>query len=253
MNTHWDARSRHWGKQGPPLQPNQEVIDFLLKNVSNNKNILLLGVTPQIANQYYNVTAVDYSYGMIERVWPGNTPTKKAVLKNWLDYTPLEQFDAVIGDGSINMLMYPSEVELMFNRLHLWINPGKPFICRMFTRFDTPVTLEQIHDELKTNTNFSAWRRLLHMYIAEQQGPVVKHHKVLDLFNDLFPDRSKLPWSSEECSRLDVYKDTVTSTWFPTRKEIQEIIPKHIDTEFIDVGTYHHYTAYPMLVCKIKE
>lgn len=253
MKTHWDARSQHWAQFRVPLQPNQEIIDYFLSEVSADQHILLLGVTRQIAEAYNNVTAVDYSPNMIQRVWVGNSKTKTAILQNWLDYTPTKKFDAVLGDASINMLQYPQEVKRFFNRLHLWIEPGRPLICRMFTRFSEPVTINRIYSELETNRNFNAWRRLLNMYLAEQNGSLVRHSDTLNLFNTLFQDRSQLPWDAETVSKMDTYKDTTTSTWFPTRQEILDIIPGYISAQFVDVGTYEHYTAYPILICKIQE
>lgn len=253
MNTHWAERSRQWGQLGPPLQPNQEVIDYFLSEVSADQNILLLGVTKQVAEAYNNIIAVDYSPSMIERVWLGNTDTKQAILENWLNFTPDNKFDAALGDGSINMLYYPGEVEKFFTQLPLWLKPGGKLICRIFTRFDEPVTLDRIYNELKTNKNFSAWRRLIHMYLAEQKGSLVRHSDALAIFNELFPDRSILPWDSEIVSRIDAYKDTTTSTWFPTRSEFLDLVPKYLTPKFVDVGTYEHHTAYPILICQIPE
>lgn len=253
MNTHWAARSQHWGQMGPPLQPNHEVLDFMLSLVPRESNIMLLGVTPQIAQKYTSVVAVDYSEAMIQRVWPGNSNTKRAILCNWLEFTPNNKFDAILGDGSINMLQHPREVQNFFSRLSLWLKPDAPLVCRIFTRFDEPVTLDRIHSELHTNRNFAAWRRLLNMYLAEQKGPLVKHSDTLDLFNELFPDRSKLPWTSEQCAKLDAYRNTDTYTWFPRRDEFLQLIPSNIHAQFTDVGTYEHATAYPILTCKIQD
>ena len=253
MQTHWQDRSKHWGLQGPPLQPNPEVVDYFTSKVATDQHILLLGVTPQIAQVYQRVTAVDYSASMIERVWPGNTATKTAVLQNWLDYTPNKPFDAVIGDGSVNMLHYPTEIKLFFKRLPLWLKPGAPLICRIFTRFDEPVTITRIFEELETNKNFAAWRRLLNMYLAEQHGPLVRHSDVLNLFETLFPDRTQLPFAPELIAKMDAYRGATTSTWFPTRSEFLAEIPDNIEACFEDVGTYDHSTAYPIITCRIKE
>lgn len=253
MKTHWDARSQQWSTTGSPLQPNQEVIDYFLSQIPSDQHILLLGVTRQVAEVYQRITAVDYSPSMIQRVWVGNSTTKTAVLQNWLDYRPNQPFSGIIGDASINMLHYPTEIEIFFARLPQWLAPNGKFVCRVFTRFDEPVTLDRIHSELHTMKNFNAWRRLLNMYLAEQSGPLVKHSDTLALFNQLFPDRDQLPWPEDMLSKMDAYKDTTTSTWFPTRKELLSMIPEQFAAEFVDVGSYDHHTAYPILVCKIQD
>jgi hypothetical protein len=248
--THWAERSQHWGKIGPPLQPNQEVIDAFLSLIPQDKNILMLGVTPQIANVYNNITAVDYSPEMIQYVWPGNTENKKAFEDNWLTTDIAdEQFDGVIGDGSINMVSYPNDIRFMFERAYHWLNTNGTFAMRFFTRPDTPITREQLLEEGYNPTmSFSAYRRLLPMYVAEREGPCILSSKMLDLFNELFPDRSILKWDPEHILSIDSYKDTVSTGWYPTRKEILEFVPTLAkNARFIDAGTYDLAYACPIL------
>ena len=103
--THWAARSLTYGQSGPPLNPNQEIIDGFISLAPVSGHILLLGVTAKIHAAYTHITAVDYSPAMIERVWPGNTPTKQVQEGNWLTVDlPVGTFDAILGDGSVNML-----------------------------------------------------------------------------------------------------------------------------------------------------
>lgn len=247
--THWAERSQHWGKIGPPLQPNQEVIDAFTALIPANRHILMLGVTPQIANAYTNVTAVDYSPSMIQNVWPGDTGTKKAHEDNWLTVDIAdEQFDGVIGDGSINMVAY-DDIGFMFERAYRWLKPGGTFAMRFFTRPTEPITREYLMAEGLTPTvNFSAYRRLLPMYIAANEGPCIQSSKMLDLFNELFPDRSILKWDTEHIKSIDAYKDTVSTGWYPTRDEILEFVPEAAhDVHFVEAGTYDIAHTCPIL------
>jgi SAM-dependent methyltransferase len=248
--THWAERSQHWGKIGPPLQPNQEVTDAFTSLVSSDKHILMLGVTPQIANAYTNVTSIDSSPEMIERVWPGNTDTKQAYEDNWLTVDIAdEQFDAVLGDGSINMVEYPHDIRFMFDRAYRWLKPEGRFAMRFFTRPEQPISREQLIEEgLNPTVNFSAYRRLLPMYIAANEGPCIRSSKILDLFDELFPDRSILKWDPEHIISIDAYKDTVSTGWYPTRTEILEFVHTDaVDVRFIDAGTYDISYTCPIL------
>jgi len=247
--THWAARSQHWGKIGPPLQPNQEVIDAFINLIPADSNILLLGVTPQIANAYTNVTSVDYSPSMIEHVWPGNTATKQAIEADWLTIDLDQKFDAVIGDGSINMVEYPKDIKTIFERAYNWLSPDGVFAMRFFTRPDEPITREQLIAEgLNPTVNFSAYRRLLPMYIAEREGSCIRSSLMLDLFNELFPDRSILKWDPEHIVSIDSYKDTESTGWYPTRAEILEFVPLGAkDVRFVDAGTYDIAYTCPIL------
>ena len=250
MITHWEDRSRHWGKIGPPLNPNQEIIDAFVQLIPTTSKILLLGVTPQVANTYNYVTAVDFSPPMIERVWPGNTETKHAYQDNWLTVDLSEEpFDGIIGDGSINMVGYPNDIRTLFERCYHWLKPGGRFAMRFFTRPDLPITRERLLAEGANPTvNFSAFRRLLPMYIAVTEGPAVRSYRMLEVFDELFPDRSQLKWPTEQIISIDSYKGTTTTSWFPTREEILEFVPVDAkDVRFIDVGTYDIADTCPIL------
>lgn len=250
LKTHWAERAKHWGKIGPPLQPNQEVIDCFTSLIPADRRILMLGVTPQVANAYNNVTAVDFSPAMIERVWPGNTATKHAIEDNWLTIDLADElFDGVIGDGSINMVGYPNDIRLLFERCYRWLKPGARFAMRFFTRPKEDITREYLLDEGANPTvNFSAFRRLLPMYIAAQEGSAVKTYRMLEVFDELFPDRSILKWDPEHIVSIDSYKGTTTTSWFPTREEILEFVHSGAkNVEFIDVGTYDIADTCPVL------
>jgi SAM-dependent methyltransferase len=246
-STHWAERSRNWRKNGPPLQPNQEILDCFASLVPLTADIILLGVTPQIADTYTRVTAVDREPAMIERVWPGNTETKRAILDNWLTVDlPENHYDGIIGDGSINMLSYPEDVSFMLSKALRLLRPGGVFACRMFTRPDTPVTMERLLSEAKSPTvNFSAYRRLIPMYLAVEHGPLVPVKMILELFDQLFPDRNQLPWTADQMATLDAYRNSESTTWFPTRQEILDLAPT--GSRYIESGTYDIADTCPIL------
>jgi SAM-dependent methyltransferase len=182
---------------------------------------------------------------MIERVWPGNTATKQVQQDNWLTVDlPAGTFDAIIGDGSVNMLAYPVEVEQLFNRSLQWLKHGGVFAARVWTRPDIPVTREQILAEAKAGTmSFTAFRRLLNMLIADRDGSVFPVTKIAELFDDLFPDPGQLPWKNT--SSIDAYRTSTSTSWFPTRREILDIAPA--GSRFVDVGTYEIAETCPIL------
>lgn len=248
--THWADRSRNWTQSRPPLRPNQEIIDYFISLAPADSNIVLLGVTTEITRAYNNVTAVEREPAMIDNVWLGNTETKRAILDNWLtvDLTA-NTFDAILGDGSLNMLSSPGQITAFIERAMPWLKPNGQLICRMFTRPDTPITMERLHAEAKNPTvNFSALRRLIPMYIASQNGSVVPVKLIVNLFDQMFPDRTILPWTPEEMSAMDPYYNSTASTWFPTRQEILDTIPKDLTARFVDVGTYDIADTCPMLI-----
>lgn len=248
--THWAERSQHWGKMGPPLIPNQEVIDAYTALIPTDKKILMLGVTPQIANAYTHVTAVDYSPSMIERVWPGNTETKLVYEDNWLTVDIADnQFDGLLGDGSINMVGYPHDIKFLFERVYRWLKPGGTFAMRFFTRPNEAVTREQLLEEAANpKYSFSAFRRLIPMYIAANEGSCVPSQRMLEVFDELFPDRSQLKWDPEHIVSIDAYRGTTTTSWFPTRDEVLDFVhPDAKGVHFVDAGTYNIANTCPIL------
>jgi len=244
--THWADRSRAWGRNGPPLQPNQEIIDCFTSLIPTTANIILMGVTPQIAEAYTHVTAVEREPAMIERVWPDNSETKRAILDNWLTVElPENHYDGIIGDGSINMLDL-KDVEFMLDKAMRLLRPGGVFACRMFTRPDEPITMERLHAEARNPTvNFSAYRRLIPMYIAAQNGPVVPVKLIVNLFDQMFPDRTILKWTAEQMSTMEPYRTSESTTWFPTRDEILKLAPA--GSRYIESGTYDIADTCPIL------
>lgn len=245
ITTHWAARSLTYGLSGPPLNPNQEIIDGFISLIPTNGHILLLGVTRKIAEAYEHITAVDYSEAMIERVWPGDTATKKVQYDNWLTVDlPNNAYDGIIGDGSVNMLAYPVEVKQLFNRSLILLKPRGVFAARMWTRPDIPVTKERILAEVANPTmNFTAFRRLFNMLIADRDGSIFPVTKISELFDEMFPDPSVLPW--KDTSSIDPYRTSTATSWFPTRQEILDIAPA--GSCFVDVGTYDIADTCPIL------
>ena len=248
IKTQWDDRSKNW-TSGPPLTPNEEVIDYLKSQIAFDANILVLGVTKQFYQAFDNITAVDRESVMIDRVWLGDTDTKHAILNDWLTVDlPDNNFDAILGDGSLNMLVNPKDIQKVVDHCREWLTPEGKFICRMFIRPDQPITREYLLKEAANPTvNWTAFRRLVPMVLAAEQGAFVSWAKVYTFFNELFPDRSRLPYTAEQLPRMDAYQDVTTSTWFPTRREILDLIP---DAEFVDVGTYDIAELFPLIVIK---
>jgi len=244
----WEERSKNWANK-PPMVPNYEVIDYLKSQIDNDSDVLVLGVTQQFYQAFDNVTAVDREPAMIERVWLGDTDTKHAILDNWLTVDlPDNNFDAILGDGSLNMLVNSKEIQTVVDRCREWLAPNGKFICRMFIRPDQPITREYLLEQAANPTiSWTAFRRFVPMLLAHEQGAFVPWAQVYTFFNELFPDRTLLPFTLKEIARMDAYKDATTSTWFPTRKEILDLLP---DAEFVDVGTYDIAELFPLIVIK---
>ena len=77
---------------------------------------------------------------------------------------------------------------------------------------------------------------------------LVLFRRMLEVFDDLFPNRNSLPWPTELTASLEIYRDSDTVFWLPTRQEILDILPETAtDVQFIDVGTYDIAETCPIL------
>jgi len=68
------------------------------------------------------------------------------------------------------------------------------------------------------------------------------------LFDELFPNRSALPWIEQQLASIDRYRISGGVTWFPTRSEVLDLIPVRAgDKQFVDAGTYDLAGYCPIL------
>jgi hypothetical protein len=213
----------------------------------------LLGVTRELTQAFENLVAVEREPGMISNVWLGDTDSKRVIHNDWLKVQfPHERFGGAVGDGSINQVAFPHDQLELLDRILDWLEPGGTFACRMYTRPDTPITLDDLRGEgLNPTINWSAYRRMLSMYLAEIEGQTIHTRNITAVFDELFPDRSILPWTPQELEMIDTYATSKLQSCLPTRKELEQIIPSRArDVQFIDVGNYDLAHCCPVLTFK---
>lgn len=252
--SHWAQRSQHWNRSQPPLRPDPAAVQLIQDLIGNTtSDILLLGVTRELTQAFENVVAVEREPGMISNVWLGDTDSKRVIHNDWLKVQfPHERFGGAVGDGSINQVAFPHDQLQLLDRILDWLEPGGVFACRMYTRPDTPITLDDLRREgLNPTINWSAYRRMLSMYLAEIEGQTIHTRNITAVFDELFPDRSILPWTQQELEMIDTYATSKLQSCLPTRKELEQIIPSRArDVQFIDVGNYDLAYCCPVLTFK---
>ena len=79
---------------------------------------------------------------------------------------------------------------------------------------------------------------MLSMYLAELEGQTIQTRNITGLFNQLFPDRSVLPWTPEQLEMVDTYATSRLKSCLPTRKELEQIFPDGVSVSFVDTGDY---------------
>ena len=254
--SHWQKYHARWSKIHPPLRPNEEVVQTFQSLVDRNSlHVLLLGVTPELADAFEHIHAIDKNPAMIANVWPGDTPTKKAIEADWLTIDlPQKSFDAVIGDGSLNNVSYPTEASHLLERALHQLKPGGVFACRLFERPQLPFTekhLQRVSAE-PAHINVHAFKWQVAMHLAERDGANVPVQSILHFINTLCPDRDHLAattgWPRAEIDTIDIYEGSAIVYAFPNRKEFETAVPSHAQKlAFVECGTYDLAACCPIM------
>ncbi len=248
---------QRWAGLKPPLRPNNEIVAALRNAIQGHaQHVLLLGVTPELVPIGDTLVAVDKSERMISLVWPGDTPTRHAVLDNWLTMPPpAQKFSAVIGDGSIDAIRH-TEYETLFAQLEATLLPGAVLAVRIYERPDPGETVAQVRQQTLSGkvAGFHAFKWRLAMAVAAERGaadvPVTKIH---DAFEKQFHDRAELSratgWSLQQIGEIDAYVGQASVFSFPTRREILTTLPRTFaNPRFAVSGTYELAERCPIFI-----
>jgi hypothetical protein len=255
MMNHWKERSKNWALMGPPKRPTEGVIRQIRDLVGDHGQVLVLGVTPGLVGAFTNVLAVDREPEMIARVHLGDTDTKHAELMDWFSITGENRFDAIVGDGSLNMVNWPYGAKILMDRLFKLLTPGGRLACRVFTCPDQPVMLEDLIEIAKRPPamGFNAWRSKLSHFLAQEMGPNVPVREMLRAFNYHWPNRDVLAaasgWDQSDISMImDAYANSDLWTSFPTRRQWMDCVPDAaINAEIIPTAGYELCEEFPIL------
>jgi len=125
-------------------------------------------------------------------------------------------------------------VREVLSRIRLSLRPGGRFVCRLFERPDVPQSRE---DLLATaagpaRINFHAFKWQVAMHLAAREPATIAVPQILELFDELFPDRGALAartgWPRELIDLIDVYRGSEVRFTFMTRSEILAVLPAGI-------------------------
>ncbi len=224
--------SSNWDKLKAPARPTESVVnDF--KSLVPEGPILLLGVTPEIANSYDDVLAVDRDPKMIENVWPGDTNTKMAVNAYWETFLPSKKFNGVIGDVALTILADKKRITSFNQKAFNMLNEGGTVAQRIFHKPSNPITRDMLIDMLSkpATINFNAFKWMLFMCYAEETHSKIKLRNILTLFNQICPVREfaarDTGWSMDDINTIELYKDSDWEVIVMSKKEWLETVPKN--------------------------
>ena len=245
---HWDAHAARWSLIGPPLRPAASDIEYLRASVSRlsprMSSALLLGVTPEVAEMNWplpcKLVAVDKSEGMVNAVWPGDTPTRRALVGDWLALElPEAPFDLVVGDGVFSILDFPEGYGRLAAALAQVVKPGGLLSVRLFCRLEPSEELAQVFSALFDGAigNFHIFKWRLAMAL---QGDATRGVRLADIWST-FCEHSggvaevakRCGWPEPVVATIEGYRDVEERYTFSTEPEVVDSLAggfEHIET-----------------------
>jgi hypothetical protein len=244
---------------GLPQIPDARIVRRYAELIEGrSERVLLLGITRALAGLGDDLTALDKSQAQIDRMWPGNGPTRRAILGDWREMeAPAEGYTAAIGDGCLSALDWPIDYRAVLNRLAGSLLNGGRVVIRCFVAPDEPETLEQVVDEVlsgrERQCDATRWR--IATAAADARGGI----GVRDLaatWRRVFPPLPELAertgWSLEAMELLlQSFERASLRLSFVTRSAILETLPPAlVNVRFLPSGDYPLAERCPFLVAE---
>lgn len=257
-DSHWAKFHSLWAQYTPPLRPNHEVVNALRSAIAgHDENVLLLGVTPELADAGRHVTALDSSEMMIATVWPGDSARRQAFKGDWLAMPFADgKFSGAIGDGSLSPMSWPDGQRRIFAELARVLRPGGRLVIRLFKQPDRGEPLAGVVASAWAGEirNFHAFKwRLAMALVAASSTPNLTVQAILAAFEREFPDRRKLAaatgWPMAQIDTIDVYRGSAEVYSFMTLEQIRQTMPPAFtNPRLLDAGSYELAERCPLLI-----
>jgi hypothetical protein len=255
--TNWLSEVAARDLLGPPLRPARSVIETYRRLVAGyDQRVLLLGVTPELADLGRCLVAVDKSAGVISRLWSAHSVDHHALLGDWR-VMPLasESFTAIVGDGSLNWLRYPEDYLLVFDEIARVARPAAIVAVRVYCTPEATETLEEARALALSGreTSFHAlkWRIAMALTAARRDANLLVAD-ILTTFDLIFPDRNELAvktgWRRQAIDTIDNYRDSAVAYSFPTRTQLLAALDSRLaEPRLIPNGPYALAERCPIL------
>jgi SAM-dependent methyltransferase len=199
-------------------------------------DVLMLGVTPELAlfpwAEQTSLRAVDSSKEMIQSVWPGDGPDRKAVLGDWQQMPFADaSFDLIVCDAGLLLLVEIASLIAVGGELRRLLRRDGRIVMRHFARTDGLETEQSVvaATEAGEMHNFHGLKlRLLMALDAQTPGQGVRLGDAWDCFERLFPDREslarRLRCDLETVATIDAYRGRDGRYIFRSLAEVARVL-----------------------------
>jgi SAM-dependent methyltransferase len=241
-----------------PLRPTPEDVEGFGRAIAEHRDrVLLLGVTPELANLGAWTVGIDKNSAMAAHLWPGNSARRQALSSDWLALPFARRtFSAVIGDGSLSALPYPENYRRLFGQLAEVLRPGGRVALRLYKAPDESESLTAVFAAVRAGgiRNFHVFKwRLAMALVAAAGDPNLRVVEILAHFEQEFPDRPNLAamtgWPMAQIDTIDVYRGSPEVYSFATFEQIRQTLPASFtNPRLIATGSYELAERCPLLV-----
>jgi len=268
MKSYWDSLAHQFQHQQSPLRPcaedlrllHQSARDWQHRNPLKKLQVLLLGVTPEIAGLPWPantfLVAVEKSKPMIELIWPGDIPGEREVVcGNWLDIK-LEgrSFDLVVGDGFLTGFAYPDGYRRIAEVISRWLKPDGRLFARLFVRTEKKESLEAIMTDLRgghvKRFDILKWRLGMAIQDNVQQGVIVDEiYRAWKRIEEQWPSLpEEVGWPRATVDTIKLYDGRTDRYAFPTIPEINDAFSLYLNPVSAAFPDYAFGECCPTLV-----
>jgi SAM-dependent methyltransferase len=245
---HWQIVHASMDLLGPPQRPTAEIAGVFADLIrGHGDNVLLLGVTVELASLGDRMIAVDISPAVIARQWRGEGPDRKALVADWRSM-PLDtaSASAAIGDGSLNCVPYDGGIDAVLREVDRVARPGARMAFRVYCTPERGESLDAVRSLVLAGgvQSFHALKWRIAMALTAAAGrPDLAIVEILAAFERMFPDREALAaqtgWRREVIDTIDNYRASTESYCFPTLTEITHLAARlFADVRAVPSGSY---------------
>jgi hypothetical protein len=253
----WDSLHQRIDALDLPQRPDARVAARYAAEIAGHEaNVVLLGVTRELAALGDKLTVVDWSREQIDQLWSSQPPSREAILADWRAMELPRRFTAAVGDGSLSTLAWPDDYARALGRVADGLLPGGRLVVRCYLAPDTPEALEDVVRDVESGRepSFHATRWRVAMAVAGSRGNVTVAD-IYDAFEEAFPDREALSgrtgWSMATIGLIDAFRGSPLVYSFITRQALLKTLSSTFTgARFTSSGEYPLSERCPLLVAE---
>jgi hypothetical protein len=254
------AMAERWRLYRPPARPSAGDVAVYRSLMQAPTRTLLLGATPEIrslAHQLgHRLTIVDRSEAVYQALTSMVKPlgAEEFHCGDWLEAEGGEQFDLVVGDGSLNMLPWAMHARFI-DRVAARTRPGGRVLLHVhLMREPVFATAEDVFERFRESSQhiYTATKLHLSMLLVDRETGEVSN---ADVWRTLLDLRARGAIDEEPFRTLrDILEDDALSVHFVQEARFRELVAPCFAVESVHcAGDYELHEAKPIFCLRRRQ